>query len=52
MVTSIAALSFFEFVFNKDPAKRQAASEQLSNTLPADMSEAKFSADPIKYLRE
>jgi predicted dienelactone hydrolase len=52
MVTSIAALSFFEFVFNKDPAKRQAAYEQLSNTLPADMSEAKFSADPIKFLRE
>jgi dienelactone hydrolase len=52
MVTSIAALSFFEFVFNKDPAKRQAAYEQLSNTLPADMSEAKFSAYPIKFLRE
>ncbi|MFT7205825.1 MAG: dienelactone hydrolase [Pseudohongiellaceae bacterium] len=42
MVTSIAALSFFEFVFNEDPAKRQAAYEQLSNALPADMSEAKF----------
>ena len=42
MVTSIAALSFFEFVFNEDPAKRQAAYEQLSNALPTDMSEAKF----------
>ena len=42
MVTSIAALSFFEFVFNEDPAKRQAAYEQLSNDLPTDMSEAKF----------
>ena len=41
MVTSIAALSFFEFVFNEDPAKRQAAYEQLSNDLPTDMSEAK-----------
>ena len=41
MVTSIAALSFFEFVFNEDPAKRQAAYEQLSNALPTDMSEAK-----------
>ena len=44
MVTSIAALSFFEFVFNEDPAKRQAAYEQLSNALPTDMSEAKFTA--------
>ncbi|MBL4580812.1 MAG: hypothetical protein JKY29_03255 [Gammaproteobacteria bacterium] len=43
MVTSIAALSFFELVFNKDPAKRQAAYEQLSSALPADMSEATFS---------
>ena len=43
MVTSIAALSFFEFVFNEDPAKRQAAYEQLSSALPADMSEATFS---------
>ena len=42
MVTSIATLSFFEFVFNEDPAKRQAAYEQLSNALPTDMSEAKF----------
>jgi len=43
MVTSIATLSFFEFVFNEDPAKRQAAYEQLSSALPADMGEAKFS---------
>ncbi|MFT6992706.1 MAG: dienelactone hydrolase [Paraglaciecola sp.] len=42
MVTSIAALSFFEFVFNGDPAKRQAAYEQLSSALPADMTEATF----------
>jgi len=42
MVTSIAVLSFFEFVFNEDPAKRQAAYEQLSSALPADMEEAKF----------
>jgi dienelactone hydrolase len=42
MVTSIAALSFFEFVFNEDPAKRQAAYEQLSSALPADMTEATF----------
>jgi len=43
MVTSIAVLSFFESVFNEDPAQRQAAYEQLSNALPTDMSEAKFS---------
>jgi hypothetical protein len=48
MVTSIAALPFFEFVFNKDPAKRQAAYEKLSNTLPADMSEAKQSSAQIQ----
>lgn len=43
MVTSIAVLSFFESVFNEDPARRQAAYEELSNALPADMSEARFS---------
>lgn len=43
MVTSIAVLSFFEFVFNEDPAKRQAAYEQLSSALPADMTEVMFS---------
>lgn len=43
MVTSIAVLSFFEYVFNEDPARRQAAYQQLSNALPTDMDEAKFS---------
>ena len=54
MVASIAALSFFEFVFNEDPAKRQAAYKQLSNALPADMGEVKFtqSYDPQRMLLE
>jgi hypothetical protein len=52
MVTSIAVLSFFEFVFNEDPAKRQAAYEQLSSALPADMEEAKFiSSSELQRLR-
>ncbi|GJM13988.1 MAG: hypothetical protein DHS20C12_23910 [Pseudohongiella sp.] len=44
MVTSIAVLSFFESVFSKDPERREAARTQLSDILPAEMPEARFSS--------
>lgn len=44
MVTSIAVLSFFEYVFNEDPDRRRAALEQLSNSLPTEMAEARFAS--------
>lgn len=42
MVTAIATLSFFEMVFNKDPARRTEASEILSRSLPSEMPEASY----------
>ena len=42
MVTSIATLSFFEMVFNEDPARRAEASEILSRSLPSEMPEASY----------
>jgi predicted dienelactone hydrolase len=43
MITSIATLSFFESVLSEDPARREAAYEQLSESLPQELPEAKFS---------
>jgi len=42
MVTGIATLSFFEMVFNEDPARRAEASEILSRSLPSEMPEASY----------
>ncbi len=44
MITRIAILSFFESVFDENPARREAALSQLSNSLATDLPEASFSA--------
>jgi len=43
MITQIAALSFFESVFNTDSARRQEASQQLRINIASDFSEASYS---------
>ncbi|PCJ24875.1 MAG: hypothetical protein COA96_08560 [SAR86 cluster bacterium] len=43
MATTIAVLSFFESVFADDQASREAALDQLSHSLPADMPEVTYS---------
>ena len=43
MINQIAVLSFFESVFNTDPAEREAAREELTQYLAQDFAEARFS---------
>lgn len=45
MITQVGAVSFFESVFNADPALRSAALEQLQRDLAADFEEASFFAN-------
>lgn len=42
MINQIAVVSFFESVFNPDPALRAEARRELSQSLPADFPEASF----------
>jgi predicted dienelactone hydrolase len=42
MITQVAVLSFFESVFNPDPARRDQAREVLTRHLPQDFAEASY----------
>ncbi len=44
MITNIAVLSFFDYVFDADPARQQDAYRQLSSSLASEFPEAKFRA--------
>lgn len=47
MITRIAILAFFESVFSEDPARRQRAFDQLSESLAAEFPEARYAASPM-----
>lgn len=47
MITRIAILAFFESVFNADPARRERAFDQLSESLAAEFPEARYAASPM-----
>jgi len=44
MITSIAVLSFFEYVFDEDPIRQEDAYDELSSSLSSDLPEASFTS--------
>ena len=54
MITSVAVLSFFDYVFDEDPIRREAAYDELSSSLVSELPEASFTSlgTPAQLIRE